>query len=135
MFDSWVGKISWRREWQPTPVFLSGEFHGPLLAGYSPWHRKKSDMTEHLALQGFPGGASGKELTCQCRRHERHRFDPWVWKIPWRRAWQLTPVFLPGESQGQKSLGGYSPSSCRVGMTEVTEHMQCMYVSDHLHNN
>ena len=36
-------------------------------------------------------------------------FDPWVRKIPWRREWQPTPVFLPGESQGQRSLGGYSP--------------------------
>ena len=37
------------------------------------------------------------------------RFDPWVGKIPCRRAWQLTPVFLPGESDGQRSLAGYSP--------------------------
>ena len=36
-------------------------------------------------------------------------FDPWVGKIPWRRAWQPTPVFLPGESHGQRSLRGYSP--------------------------
>ena len=55
---------------------------------------------------GFPGDASGKEPTCQCRRHKRHRFDPWVGKIPWRRKWQPTPVFLPGESQGQRSLVG-----------------------------
>ena len=39
---------------------------------------------------GFPGGASGKEPTCQCRRHKRLRFDLWVRKIPWRRAWQPT---------------------------------------------
>ena len=36
-------------------------------------------------------------------------FDPWVWKIPWRRAWQPTLVFLPRESHGQRSLAGYSP--------------------------
>ena len=42
-------------------------------------------------------------------RHKRHKFDPWVGKIPWRRAWQTTPVFLPGESHGQRSLMGYSP--------------------------
>ena len=58
---------------------------------------------------GFPGGASGKEPTCQCRRHKRHRFGPWVKKIPWRRVQQPTPVFLPGESHGQRSLAGYSP--------------------------
>ena len=54
--------------------------------------------------KGFPGGASCKEPSCQCRRCKRCRFDPWVGKIPWRRAWQPTPVFLPGESHGQSSL-------------------------------
>ena len=44
---------------------------------------------------------------CQCRRHKRSEFDPWVWKILWRRAWQPTSVFLPGESHGQRSLTGY----------------------------
>ena len=39
----------------------------------------------------------------------RHGFDPWVRKIPWRRKWQPIPVFLPGESHGQKSLAGYGP--------------------------
>ena len=58
---------------------------------------------------GFPGGASGKEPTCQCRRHKRRGFNPWVRKIPWRRAWQPTPIFLPEESNGQRSLVGYSP--------------------------
>ena len=44
--DPWVGKIRWRREWQPTPVFLPGEFHGQRsLVGYSPWGRKESDTT------------------------------------------------------------------------------------------
>ena len=59
-------------------------------------------------LQAISGGASGKEPACQCRRHMRHRFDPWVRKIPCRRAWQSTPVFLPGESHGQRSLVGYT---------------------------
>ena len=48
-------------------------------------------------LRDFPDGTSGKEPTRQCRRHKRCRFDPWVGKIPWRRAGQRTP-FLPGES-------------------------------------
>ena len=59
--------------------------------------------------------ASGKEPTCQCRRRKRLEFDPWVGKIPWRRAWQPTPVCLPGESHGRRSLEGYSPWSRRVG--------------------
>ena len=49
----------------------------------------------------FPGGTSGKEAACQCRRHKRHRFSPLVRKISWRRGWQSTSVFLPGESLGQ----------------------------------
>ena len=53
-FDSWVGKISWRREWLPTPVFLPGEFHGQRSClGYSPWGRKESDMTKQLTLSLF----------------------------------------------------------------------------------
>ena len=46
---------------------------------------------------------------------------PWVGKKPWRRAWQPTPVFLPGESHGQRSLEGYRPVGCQeLDMTEVT---------------
>ena len=56
----------------------------------------------------LPTWLSGKESACQCRRHKRHKFDPWVRKIPWRKGWQPTPVFLPGKSHGQKSLVGYS---------------------------
>ena len=48
--------------------------------------------------------SSGKEPACQCRRHKRCRLNPWVGKIPWRRAWQPTPVFSPGEFHGQRSL-------------------------------
>ena len=50
-FHSWVRKISWRREWQPTLVFLPGEFHGQRsLAGYSPWGHRELDMTKRLSL-------------------------------------------------------------------------------------
>ena len=52
---------------------------------------------------------SGKEPACQCRGHKRLGFNSWVEKIPWRRKWQPTPVFLPRESQGERSLVGYSP--------------------------
>ena len=53
---------------------------------------------------GFPIDAVGKESTCQYRRHNRHGLNPLVGKIPWRRKWQLTPVFLTREFQGQGSL-------------------------------
>ena len=74
----------------------------------------------HL-IRGFLGGAGGKEPACQCRRHKRRRFDPWVRKILWRRAWQPTPVFFPGESHGRRSLVGYSLWGCKeLDMTEAT---------------
>ena len=57
----------------------------------------------------FPGGASDKEPACQCRRHKSGGVDPWVWKTPWRRTWLPTPVFLSGESHGQRSPAGYNP--------------------------
>ena len=66
---------------------------------------------------GFPGGSSGKEPTYQCRRHTRLGFGPQTRKIPWKRAWEPTPVFLPGESHGQRSLAGYSPQGCKESDT------------------
>ena len=59
-----------------------------------------------LPFCGLPGGASGKDPARQCRRQNRCGFNPWVWKIPWRRAWKPTLSFLPGESHGQRSLVG-----------------------------
>ena len=57
----------------------------------------------------------------QCRRLKRLGFDPWVGRITWKRAQQLTPVFLPGEPYGQKSLVGYSPwGREELDMSEVT---------------
>ena len=50
-FDPWIGKIPWKRKWQPIPVFLPGKSHGQRsLVGYSPWGRKESDTTERLHL-------------------------------------------------------------------------------------
>ena len=62
---------------------------------------------------------------------QRHRFDPWDGKIPWRRKWKATPVFLPGNSHGQRRLEGYSSWSCKESsMTEVTVHARTyMYTS------
>ena len=63
----------------------------------------------HVLLCGLSRWLTGKEPTCQFRRYKRHTFHPWLGKIPWRRAWQPTPVFLPGESCGQRNLACYSP--------------------------
>ena len=68
---------------------------------------------------GFPSGNSGKEPAYKCRRHKGCIFNPWVRKILWRRAWQPTPIFLPGESHGERSLEGYSPLG-QLDTIEVT---------------
>ena len=80
------------------------------------------EPTTTMIVEGFPGGASGKEPTYQCRRHKRRRFDPWVGKILWRRAWQLTPEFLPGESHGQRSLVGHRVAKSRTWLKQLSTH-------------
>ena len=88
-----------------------------------------------------PGGASGEELTCQCRRHERRRFDPWVGKIPWRRAWWPTPVFLPGkiawtEEPGRlQSMGSQGVGHDWVTFTHFNSsgHSQCYAILTMIH--
>ena len=78
-----------------------------------------------MCVLSFSGGTGGKEPACQSRRWKRGGFDPWVGKIPWRRAWQPTPILLPGESHGQRSLVGCGPWGHKDSdVTEVTEHTQ-----------
>ena len=75
----------------------------------------------YIPSMGFPGGTSGKEPACQCRRCKRPGLGSWVRKISWRRALQPTLVFLPRESHGQRSLEGYSPEGHKeLDMTEET---------------
>ena len=70
----------------------------------------------------FPSSSVVK-IRLQCRRHRACKFYPWVRKIPWRRAWQPSPVSLPGEPHGQRGLAGCSPQGCKESdMTEATEH-------------
>ena len=70
---------------------------------------KVGSLVAAFELLGFPGGAGGNEHTCYCRRHKLRWFDPRAGKIPWKGAWLPTPVFLPRESYGQRSLASYSP--------------------------
>ena len=64
-----------------------------------------------LTYRGFLSGSEVliKESSCQSRRYRKCGFNHWVRKIPWRRKWLSTPVFLPGKSHEQRSLAGYSP--------------------------
>ena len=87
-----------------------GEFHYKALREHpaptsAPWENKE----DIEPWKGLPRRPSGKESTCRCRRRKRCGFSPWVGKIPWRRKWQPTPVFLPEESHGERSLVGYRP--------------------------
>jgi len=67
---------------------------------------------------GFPVGSDGKESACNARRLG---FNPWVGKIPWRREWLPTPVFLPGEYHGQRSLVGYSPRGVTKSRIQLSD--------------
>ena len=72
-------------------------------------------------VRGFPGGSGSKESACPRRRHRLH---PWVGKIPWRKAWQPTAVFLPGESHGQEEPGGLQ-SMGLGGRTGLSDEHAC----------
>ena len=72
----------------------------------------------------LPWWLSSKEPACNAGAAGSRGFDPWVRKIPWRRAWQPTPGYLPEESHGQRNVVGYSPWGHKESdMTEVTKHI------------
>ena len=125
----WLGL----RQWHPTPVLLPGKSHGwRSLVGCSPWGRKELDTTErlhfHFSLSCI-GEGNGNPLQCSCLENPSDRGAWWAAIsgvaqsrtrlsnfnfTHWRRQWQPTPVFLPGESQGWGNLVG-----CRLwGRTE-----------------
>jgi len=72
----------------------------------------------------LPRWLSGKESACQHRRCRRPGFDPSVGKMSWRRKWQPTPIFLPGESHGWRSLGGATVH--RVAELDMTEQLNML---------
>ena len=123
-FDPWLGKIPWRRERLPTLVFWPREFHEQSMG----LQRFRHDWVTFTFT--FPWWLSGKESTCQYRKC---RFDPWVGKIPWRREWQPTPVFLPGKSHGQRSLAGYSQWGCKRVRHHLGTKQQQQYTRFHHH--
>ena len=124
-FNPWVGKIPWRRAQQPTLVFLPGESHGQMsLVCYSPWGLKESDMTKatcraHIYnlshLKCFPSGSVVKNPP-----EKQEIQESWVWYLCGKDRLEEEmanpfhiPVFLPGQSYGQRSLAGYSPWDCK----------------------
>ena len=84
------------------------------------------DCPRYPKALGFPDGSVVKNLPAR-----RHGFDPWVVKMPWRRKWQPTPVFLPGKCHGQRSLADYSPRGRKeLDTTERLSHHHHLMASD-----
>ena len=115
-------------------MFLPGESQGRgSLVGCCLWGRTESKLkrlsSSSISLHGLPRWRSGKEFAWQCRRHKRCRFNSWDGKIPWRRGWQLTPLFLPRESHRQRSLVGYSPWGLTWLSDWVTKQCICFNVA------
>ena len=95
---------TYRAREQQVPLYSSGNHtRRPVIN-----HNGKEHENEQT-YAWLPRWPSGKESNCQCRRCKGHGFDPCVGKIPWRRKWQPTPIFLPGKLHRLRSLAGYSP--------------------------
>ena len=89
---------------------------------------KKGILTKaYNSYIGLPRWLSGKEFASQCRSQRRHKFDPWVRKIPWRRTWKPTPAFLLGELHGQRTLTDYKPWLCKE--PDTTEHTWWCFIN------
>ena len=89
---------------------------------------------------GYPLQYSWASLVAQlvkkiCLQCERSGFDPWVGKILWRRKWQPTPVFLPGESHGRRSLVGYSPRGRKESDTTERLHFTSLHLFTYFENS
>ena len=134
-----VSDSLWAHGLQSARLLCHGIFQARILElvaiRFSRWSFQPSDLTHVSCIagrfficwaigealitfrKGLPKWLSGKESTCQCRRCG---FNPWVGKIPSKRGWLPTPVFLSGKSHGQRSLVGYSPWGHKE--SDTTEH-------------
>ena len=114
--------------WALTPTPGNIPFHRLQILEELLW---KSVLYCHLHLtiithlSGLPRGLNGNKSTCQCKRHRRHGCDHWVVKIPWRREWWLTLIYLPGKCQDK---GAWQASPLRgIAESDTTEHTHtCM---------
>ena len=112
---------------EPFTWFSHTSVWKPLLSSYGPqvWSWPSSisviyRLVKKITISGLPRWFSGKSILLPVREKRRCGFDPWVRKIPWRRKWQPTPVFLPGKSHGQWSLAGYSAWGHKESDTTIT---------------
>ena len=103
-YSLWAGPAY--TTWSRDELNLTGLNHRLMDKSASPLFKPLPCVPVVLGVKNPPANAG---------RHKRCRFDPWVGKILWRRTWQPTLVFFPGETHGQRSLAGYSPKGHRVG--------------------
>ena len=96
------------------PFFLCSSLDSGLKGHLFYWFCVCMEINDSNIYSWASPMAQWYRIHLQCRRH---RFNPWVGKIPWRRTWQPTPIFLPRESGGQRSLAGYSPHGCKESDT------------------
>ena len=163
-FSLMLGKIEGRRKrgWQRTRWLDSttnsmntslsqqapgdGEGQRGLTCCRSWGHRVKHEwVTEQHQIwcSRLPMWLPSEEPDCHCRRPKKRSLDAWVGKTPWRRAWQPIPVFLPGESHGQRSQGlqftgsqrvrhdwaGLARASCAYVLTKLCPERSCLFVA------
>ena len=108
--DPSLGCTSWSHSGTP-PLVLNFFFFFNISLKYN--------LQLFVISKGFSGDSDGKESACSAG----DGFEPWVRKIPWRREWLPTPVFLPGKSHGQRSLVGYSPWGHKESDTTTTDQL------------
>ena len=95
--------------------------------------KQLSNSSSSMGLIGLSWWLISKRIHLQCRSYRRYGFDPWVRKILWRRKWQHSLVFLPGEFDGQRGLVGYSPWACKE--SHKTEQLtQSVFKNIHVQN-
>jgi hypothetical protein len=101
-------------------IMLSNEFQPSVGKAQSTLQISNPGLGVYPGLPRWLNSKAPSAVKCR-----RHGFEPWVGKIPWRRAWQPTQIFLPWKSHGQKSQEGYSLWGCEeLDTTEATEHTQ-----------
>ena len=127
-FNPWVGKIPWRRERQPTRVFLRGEIHGQRsLAGYSPRACKELNTTEQFNI--FPGGSCGKSICLQCGRPgvpslgREDSLEKAMATHSGTLAWKIPRTEKPGRLQSMESQSRTRLSDFTHSLEQLTQHM------------
>ena len=114
----------------------SGWWCPSLLLWQEKFHFSEVILDSAISHLELPRWYSVKKSACQCRRCNRQRFHPWVKKIPRNRKWQPTPVFLPGEFHGQRTLAatlhGFTKSWTCLSMHRYRIIPLCMYTTSSL---